>query len=325
MPTLHAIGEILIDAVPAGTETHGPFTLPRLTLVPGGAPANVAAQVARLGGRARMVGGISTDHWGRLLRQSLSTMGVDASGLVPRPEPTALAIVQIAPDGDRSFRFFRDNTADLAIEPGQVDLDAIRPGDAVHACSNTLVHDPARTTTLATLAEARRRGALVSVDPNLRPMLWPGSRVDPEPIWEALGNADLVKVGVEEAVELGGSPEGFAARCLAAGASAVVVSDGPRAIRCFTRGGCVECTPPRVAAVDTTGAGDALCGGLLFPLVSGGATDSLASLRDTVASPGRMRAWLRFAACCGALATTRPGAMAALPGLQAVETLLAAT
>lgn len=323
MPTLHTLGEILVDAVPSGTETAGPFTLPRLTLVPGGAPANVAAQVARLGGKARHLGGISSDPWGAFLRDALATMGVDTSGLVVRAEPTALAIVQLSACGDRSFRFFRNNTADLAVELAQLDLAGIRPGDAVHTCSNTLVGEPARSVTLAALREAKRRGALVSVDPNLRPMLWAGGAVDPEPVLESLAQADLVKAGLDEATALAGSPEAFARRCLAGGARAVVFSDGPNALRCHSARGTVARPTPQVVAVDTTGAGDALCGGLLYPLVTGAAGDAKATLEDILSDPGKTRAWLDFAAACGALTVTKPGAMPALPDLASVSALAA--
>ena len=322
MLTLHSLGEILVDAVPAGTETAGPFTLPRLTLVPGGAPANVAAQVARLGGKARHLGGVSTDPWGAFLTGALKTMGVDTSGLVSRPEPTALAIVQLAPCGERSFRFFRNNTADLAVELRELDLAGIRPGDAIHTCSNTLVCEPARSVTLDALREARKSGALVSVDPNLRPMLWAKDTVDPKPVWESLALADLVKSGLDEAAVLAGSPESFARRCLDAGALAVVFSDGPGDLRCVTAAGTVTAPTTKVAAVDTTGAGDSLCGGLLYPLVTDDCADAKAALRAIVADPAKTREWLAFAAACGAITVTKPGAMAALPDRSAVSALL---
>lgn len=318
--TLHAFGEILIDAVPAGTVTHGPLELPRLALAPGGAPANVAAQVARLGGKARLLAGISTDPWGALLRKALVTLGVDTSGLVELPQPTALAIVQLSESGDRSFRFFRENTADLAVGFGQLDFAGIRPGDAAHACSNCLTAKPARSVALASLAEAKRRGALISVDPNLRHRLWAGDRADPAVVWELLGYADLVKAGVDEAEELAGSTGAFVARCLAAGARCVVISDGPGPLVAHHAGGSAEVASPRVQVVDTTGAGDALCGGLLHPLLAGG--DARAALDRRLASPVALREWLTFAAACGALTVTRPGAMSALPDLPAVSALL---
>lgn len=319
--TLHAFGEILIDAVPAGTVDLAPFTLPRLTLVPGGAPANVAAQVARLGGRARLLAGVSTDPWGALLTKALVTLGVDTSGLVVLPEPTALAIVQLSESGDRSFRFFRHNTADLSVPFLKLDFDGIRPGDVAHACTNCLTVEPARTVAIAALAEAKRRGALISVDPNLRELLWPEARVDNTVVWELLGYADLVKAGVDEAVVLAGSEEAFVRRCLAAGARCVVISDGAGPLRARHAGGVVEVTPPEIQVVDTTGAGDSLCGGLLAPLLAEG--DAHAALTRRLADPAALRDWLRYAAACGALTCTTSGAMPALPDAGAVAALLA--
>ena len=144
-PILHAFGEILIDAVPSGSVAMAPLEVPMVVLVPGGAPANVAVQVARLGGRARLVGGISTDPWGDFLRNALRTFGVEESGLVPLPNPTALAVVQLSSAGERSFRFFRQATADLAVTLDAMDFDGIGPGDVAHACSNCLTEEPARS------------------------------------------------------------------------------------------------------------------------------------------------------------------------------------
>lgn len=320
MSRLHAFGELLIDAVPSGTVSSGAFTAPRLALMPGGAPANVAAQIARLGGRSRFLGGVSKDPWGAYLREALVTMGVDTSGLVLRDEPTALAVVQLSATGDRSFRFFRDGTADLAVGLLELDLDGVEAGDVWHVCTNTMVCEPARGVTLAATAEAKRRGALIAVDPNLRPMLWPEGKVATEPVWALLALADWVKVGADEAVTLAGSADAFADRCFACGVKAVVISDGAGPVVCRTPGSAVSQPVPETSVVDTTGAGDALCGGLLYPLLtSRGAHEELAARLD--GGPAT-RDWLRFGAACGALTVSAPGAMPALPDLSAVMKFL---
>ena len=131
-----------------------------------------------------------------------------------------------------------------------------------------------------------------------------------------------MKSGLDEATVLAGSPEAYAKRCLDAGALAVVFSDGAGDLRCHTASGVVTAPTPKVSAVDTTGAGDSLCGGLLYPLITDASGDAKAALRAVVADPAKTRAWLAFAASCGALTVTKPGAMAALPTLPEVKVLM---
>ena len=105
-----ALGEILIDFTPNGTNAQGIELFARN---PGGAPANVLAMNARLGGKTAFIGKVGKDGFGDFLRQTLVESGIDVSGLVIDEKiPTTLAFVQLDSKGDRSFTFYRNPGAD---------------------------------------------------------------------------------------------------------------------------------------------------------------------------------------------------------------------
>jgi fructokinase len=177
------------------------------------------------------------------------------------------------------------------------------------------------------MARARAAGAIVSLDLNLRPALWPENE-DPRPrLWDALLAADLVKLARNEleylAAELPGGAEAVIRRILAGAARLLVVTDGAAALQWHTRDGRGEVPAFRVRAVDTTAAGDAFVGGLLFHLaqrrIGGTAFPAFAADGTAITEA------LRFGAAVGALAVTRHGAFAAMPAYAEVTTLFSDT
>ena len=174
-------------------------------------------------------------------------------------------------------------------------------------------------TTLRGMTRAREAGALVSFDMNLRPALWPRSGGPAPTIWRALALADFVKLSAEEFAFLAmsaGSENAVFERLWSGGAHLVVVTDGERALRWFTRNATGRMSPFAVRAIDTTGAGDAFVGGFLHSLATAG------SLVALLADDARCDSTLRFAAACGALAVTRTGSFAAMPALAEVQAFL---
>lgn len=108
-----ALGEILIDFTPCGTNEQGIALFARN---PGGAPANVLAMNAKLGGTSAFIGKVGADGFGRFLRKTLQDCGIDDRGLVEDTSiPTTLAFVQLDEHGDRSFSFYRKPGADLML------------------------------------------------------------------------------------------------------------------------------------------------------------------------------------------------------------------
>jgi len=319
--TIVCFGEALIDffAQPVAT----PDTPRSFVQHAGGAPANVAVAVARLGAPAQFIGALGADMFGDFLLESLRVAGVATDHVVRTDAArTALAFVAIDHEGERSFSFYRPPAADLLFRAGDFAEGFLAGAGAFHVCSNSLTGEPAAGATLQGMQLAREAGVLVSMDLNLRPMLWPRD-ADPRPLlWQALARADVVKLARNELEYLadGGEERAVISRLLQGAARWVVITDGPGPIRWYAGAGEGELSSPRVKAIDTTAAGDAFVGGLLFDLVRSGI--DAAALDDFLGDRDAVEGALRFAASVGAIAVTRNGAFAAMPGLGDVQQLL---
>jgi fructokinase len=317
-------GEALIDLLARPPPAAG---APReFTEYAGGAPANVAVAIARLGGRSRFVGMLGEDFFGAELLAQLSAAGVDVRG-VRRTQAarTALAFVKLDAGGERSFSFYRPPAADLLFRAADFEPESFADGAVFHVSSNSLTEESIAAATLAGMERARAAGALVSMDLNLRLGLW-AADVDPTPrLWAALEQAELVKLDrgeLEFLAHRSGDDVAVLARLLRARAECVVVTDGAAPLTWHTRAGSGRLDSFRVPTIDTTAAGDAFCGGWLHALVR--AAVARATLRDFLQRPAALTESLRFACACGALATTRHGAFAAMPDAAAVAQLLQA-
>ncbi len=304
-------GEALIDLHADGVDTRG-FAA-RFVPFAGGAPANVAVAAARLGGQARFAGMLACDRFGDFLLDSLQQAGVGTTDVVRTDAAnSALAFVTLDAHGERSFSFYRNDTADLRFRPTDFRTEAFRDLAVFHVCSNSMTDPALAATTREGMQRAHGAGALVSFDVNLRPALWPAD-ADPRPLlWPALHLADVVKLSAEEFAWLAVDGEQVTLDRLWLGRTRlVVVTDGARPLRWFhpEAEGELPCYP--VAVVDSTAAGDAFVGGLLCCLAElEAAPDRLDRL---VAALPRLHAMLRFAAACGALTVTRQGSFAAMP------------
>ncbi len=313
-------GEALIDFL--ATPPADPRAPRMFAQHAGGAPANVAVGVAHLGGDARFIGMLGADMFGDFLLAELMRYGIGVTG-VRRTDAarTALAFVALDEGGERSFEFYRPPAADLLFAAGDFALDAFDDVGILHVCSNSLTEPAIAAATLHGMRRAAEAGALVSMDLNLRPALWPRD-VDPLPtLHRALRHAHLVKLSREEAAFIaGGTDEDAAIAALFHGATrAVVVTDGAAPVRWWTRTQRGQAPTFAVTPVDTTAAGDAFVAALLHALVAHVATPD--DLDAAFADPAVRAHALDRAAAAGALATTRHGAFAALPTLDEVEAL----
>ncbi|WP_454830832.1 carbohydrate kinase family protein [Pseudoxanthomonas wuyuanensis] len=320
--TILCFGEALIDFL-AGEPADGEARTFRQFA--GGAPANAAVAVAKLGGRCEFVGMLGEDMFGDFLLHSLHEAGAGVR-YVRRTAAakTALAFVSLDAHGERSFSFYRPPAADLLFRDADFDAGCFAAASVFHACSNSLTDTGIAAATLSGMARARAAGALVSLDLNLRPALWPDATPALPVLWRALESADLVKLAREELEYLKeGSfgDEDIIARLLRS-ARLVLVTDGAAPMRWFARGRRGELPTFKVKAVDTTAAGDAFIGGLLSQLQRE-AVD--ASTFDAFLShSAELERCLRYASACGALAVTRHGAFAALPSHAEASALLGA-
>ncbi len=315
MTDVICLGEALIDFVPTVTGTTL-IDAPAFKKAPGGAPANVAAGLARLGAASAFMGKVGDDPFGHFLAKTLADVGVDLGPLrFTDRARTALAFVSLRADGEREFMFYRHPSADMLFTAEEVDEQAIRAAKILHYGSITLIDEPVRGATLHAIETAKAAGCLISCDPNLRLALWPNREAALEGLRLAMSRAQFVKLSDEELVLLTGSDDPAAARqhLWHDEIELMVITRGPA--------GCVYLTPDfdgevpgfDVKAVDTTGAGDGFVAGLLQGLVQ-----DRAVLGDRTA----LRALCGFACAVGALTTTERGGIPALPGHEAIRRFL---
>jgi fructokinase len=317
-PSVVCQGELLIDLLALGPDQtiDGAMTFRK---APGGAPANVAVGLARLGTPTGFIGKVSSDAFGRFLRTTLEADGVDVRGLVADPDArTPLAFVGLDGAQGRTFIFYHRGMADTILRPEEVDAELIRHARAFHFGSVSLAAEPGRSATLAGARIARDGGCLVSFDPNVRLELWDSPQGARSSILAALPLADVVKVSGDETRLLFGTDDpAEACRAIrAVGPTLAIVTLGPDGSY-FQAAGAEGHVPGfAVAAVDPTGAGDAFVACLLSELVAAGATPDIA--HDEAA----LTAAIRFANAGGALAATAYGAIPSLPTRREVQALV---
>ncbi|MBT5185301.1 MAG: carbohydrate kinase [Kordiimonadaceae bacterium] len=305
-------GEVLIDMLSNKLGSDHDNGQESFTKFPGGAPANVAAAVSRLGGEGYFVGKISTDMFGQFLKKSLNAIGVKTDYVTyTDTESTALAFVSLDENGERSFEFYRDNTADMNYRISDFKTEWFEGNGIFHACSNTLTSKDTFKVTMAGLQMAKNNDWIVSFDVNLRINLW---AVDADPasrIWQCLSHANLIKFSKEEFEYLAGDDDEQSVLAkIFQSALLVLITDGGNPLRYFTKDGEGELLPPISDIVDSTAAGDAFVGGLLYSLAKDQVTAS--DLENFKVSSPELENALRFASRCGAYTVTKKGAFTAL-------------
>ncbi|TCV93884.1 fructokinase [Luteibacter rhizovicinus] len=313
MASILCFGEALIDfhAQPQAGGNQPPAFVP----FAGGAPANVAVAAARLGARSRFAGMLSRDMFGDFLLKSLDELGVGTVDVVRTDEArTALAFVALDELGERSFSFYRPPAADLLFRPEHFRAETFDDVAIFHVCSNSLTEAAIADTTIDGMRRARAAGALVSFDMNLRPALWPRDEAPMPRLWNALLEADIVKLSAEEFAFIhagAGSDDALLARLWRGEAKVLLVTDGSEPMLWFTRDGRGTIPGWPVTTVDATAAGDAFVGGLLSRLTDEKITRE--TLSGLLADTSRFHDLLRFAAACGAITVTRKGSFTAIP------------
>ena len=259
----------------------------RLCPQPGGAPANVAVQLARLGVDVSLVSAVGADPFGTMLRRQLQEEGVDTRALLVLPtRRTGATLVEVDADGERRFFGFREKSADLAFDVDDVDTPVVsslvRDAVVVHTGTVSLSSTSARRATAALLRQARAAGALISLDVNLRPGMYPSTAMLLRQAVVALRRADIVKATRDEALDLIAAMEGkrrraststraLASRLLSEGPQLVMITDEAHATVVATKKAEAFVTPPRLRSsqiVDATGAGDAFMGAALCTILS---------------------------------------------------------
>lgn len=315
MASVIAFGEVLIDWIPLETRAFGELKIPLKGQFPGGAPANVAVALARLGQQAKFVGAVGDDDAGKFLRQCLQLFKVNTEHLLTDPShPTPMAFVSLDEHGERSFSFARDDSADLHF-PGHYFNQALFSGNGIfHICSNTLTDEQIFETTLTGLHQARQSGYINSFDVNLRLPLWADTSALVSRVMDCISHCDIIKLSLEEVEYLaaGKASHDFIQDLLKLGPSIILVTDGGQPVQLYSNNLQLQQATPEVKVVDTTGAGDAFMGGWLYGLLAQG-IDARQALTDALSEPTKLQQAMLTAVTCGGFAVSTQGAWTALP------------
>ncbi|KNA15981.1 hypothetical protein SOVF_093350 [Spinacia oleracea] len=312
-PLVVCFGEMLIDFVPT-TSGVSLAEAPAFKKAPGGAPANVAVGIARLGGSSAFIGKVGEDEFGYMLAEILKENNVNKEGMRFDPGArTALAFVTLRKDGEREFMFYRNPSADMLLQESELDFELIRKAKIFHYGSISLITEPCKSAHIAAANAARDAGVLLSYDPNLRLPLWPSAESAREGILSIWDTADIIKISEDEISFLtqGEDPydDNVVRKLYHQNLKLLLVTEGADGCRYYTKDFSGRIEGMKVDAVDTTGAGDAFVAGMLSQIA---ADTNLIQVED------RLRESLRFANACGALTVTERGAIPALPTREAV-------
>jgi len=298
---LLSCGDALIDFMSAPTSDGRGAYVP----VVGGSCLNVAVAMARLGAPTGLVGGISTDLFGRMIADHAQQSGVDLRYATRSPHETTLAFVHFVA-GEPQYAFYDDGTAALRwiYQRGSIDFATI---DALHVGSTTLTNGPASTETMTMVDDARGL-TTISFDPNCRPNLVQDKARYVSRMEAFARRAHIVRMSdVDFDFLYGGHDyESKAAALIEDGASLVVITCGERGTLAWHRtAGHLEVATPPARVVDTVGAGDSFQGALLVALrdINRIGRDALAAM-----STDELRRTLTFAAACAAVTCSRSGA-----------------
>ncbi|MGO1296174.1 MAG: aminoimidazole riboside kinase [Vibrio sp.] len=299
-------GDAVVDLIPDDTQ--------RYLKCPGGAPANVAVAVARLGGNAAFFGRVGADPFGEFLRNTLIEENVNCEQLNADPEKrTSTVVVDLDNDGERSFTFMVKPSADQFMT--STDIPEFEAKQWLHACSIALANEPSRSATLQAMSAMKDAQGYISFDPNLREEVW-ADRTDIIPtVMRAIAMADMVKFSEEELTYLTqtNTLEQGLAELEQYRIPMVVVTQGAKGALVIYDQQQQLITGRAASPIDTTGAGDAFVGGLLSQLAT----------QDNWNQQEIIEHAVRVANACGALATTAKGAMTALPNQTQLNQYLA--
>ncbi len=304
-----SLGEALIDFIPVDKENK------LFEKNPGGAPANVAVGLARLGSRTAFIGKVGDDSLGRFLYDTLAKEGINLNNMILTDEAkTALSVVTLDKEGDRSFDFFGEESADRLLTKDEIDEELFGDFKIFHFGSISMINEISRKATLYALELADQADMYISYDPNLRETLWDDLDKAKKVIKSVLGQVDILKVSKEELDFLtgfAGIEEGAEQIKNKNQLSLVLITDGDKGVY-FYKDKLMHVPAQKVKAVDTTGAGDAFVSAFLNRI-----DESNYKLEEMTNE--EIEEICKFANHCSALVVKKEGAMSKLPTKEEVR------
>ena len=311
MKKVIAIGEALIDFIPH-EKGRALNNVENFLRVPGGAPLNVAAAVAKLGGKSQMLTKLGQDGFGDAILNEVKPLGVDVSRISRTKEAnTALAFVSLREDGERDFSFYRNPSADMLLSAEEICSEDFNERDILHFCSVSLIDAPIKEAHRRAIEIAKEKGCLISFDPNVRLPLWKQPEDCRKAILEFLPLSNIVKISDEELEFITGIKDEKEAldSLLTGDVKVIIYTKGTNGAEFITKERVIFSPSFKVSAQDTTGAGDSFIGSLLYQVAEGEY-----SLEELVTlSEEKVQERLTFSNATAALTVCKKGAIGALP------------
>ena len=312
------LGEILFDCL-ADQPGRPLEEVESWTPYPGGAPANVACALAKLGTSAGFIGCVGEDEAGTTLVDLLETLEVDVNGVQRHSfAPTRQVYVLRSETGDRDFAGFGNyettQFADTRLQSANLPVKLFEEADFLVLGTLELAYPQTREAIMRALSLADEYYLKILVDVNWRPVFWPYPELATHVIKDILKRVDFIKFSQVEAQWLFDTTDPGAIAYRLNDCEGVLVTGGEH--------GCAYCLSENegklpafpVDVVDTTGAGDSFVAGFIHQVCQYG----LKNLSD----PQQAKRVVTYASAVGALTATKPGAIAAQPTPREVENFL---
>lgn len=324
-----ALGELLIDFTENGISAAGN---PVLEANPGGAPCNVLAMLQKLDKETAFIGKVGKDNFGDFLEETVKAQGIDTRNLLRDDRvPTTLAFVHTAPDGDRSFSFYRNPGADMMLRREEVNKSLIAEAKLFHFGTLSMTDPEAEEATVEAINYARQSGKLISFDPNLRPLLWDSLDRAKEKMAYGFENCDILKIADDEILFFTGKASiEEAIDCFTAqypNIGLICVTLGKEGSVAICGGERVKCAPfLREDTIETTGAGDTFMACVISYVLDNTEVffgdETVPDENRITDQKAHLLKMLKFANAAAALITTRKGALRVMPERDEIEELL---
>ncbi len=302
-----ALGELLVDFTSDGTFSSQKNQL--FEANPGGAPCNVLAMLQKLGRCTAFIGKVGNDSFGKMLKETVTAAGINTDNLLlDNSVPTTLAFVHTAPDGDRSFSFYRNPGADMMLRSEELNKSLLRNSRIFHFGSLSMTDPNIEISTKTAVEYAKETGAILSFDPNLRLPLWESPDIAKEKIRYGLSRCDILKISDDEVAFLTGKEnvdEGIAYMRKRYDIPLICATMGKKGSKVYYKNLTVmRKTFLDVKTIETTGAGDTFMACVLNAVLENG----LDGFNEQ-----KLYHMLTFANAASSIITTRRGALKVMP------------
>ena len=317
-PSVLCLGEVLFDCLAdqLGLKLE---EVKSWTPYPGGAPANVACALVKLGTSAGFMGAVGEDEPGNKLVKLLQDVGVDTTGVQRHPTaPTRQVYVTRDSGGDRTFAGFgkydTSEFADTYLQSAKLSPALFAEDDVLVLGTLELAYPESEQAVLRSLELAEQYNLKIILDINWRPVFWQDENTAKTKILALLKRFDFLKLTKEEAQWLFDTNDPGAITYRLNSLEGVLVTDGEH--------GCAYCLGENegkipafsMSVVDTTGAGDGFLAGFIYQLQQVG----IKNLKDAETA----KRIVTYASAVGALTTIKPGAIASQPTAAEVDAFL---